>query len=109
MMDIRVGVIQKVWDHTTADKLYCEEINVGEDAPREICSGLRDYYSLDDLQGRKVLVVCNLKAAKIVGFTSNGMVLAAKLDGKVELVEPPADAEIGSRVTLDDGNVQANA
>jgi hypothetical protein len=39
----------------------------------------------------------------------HGMVLAAKLDGKVELVEPPADAEIGSRVTLDDGNVQANA
>jgi hypothetical protein len=46
-------------NHTTADKLYCEEINVGEDAPLEICSGLRDYYSLD-----------NLMAAKIVGFTS---------------------------------------
>jgi hypothetical protein len=66
MMDIRVGVIQKVWNHTTADTLYCEEINVGEDAPLEICSGLRDYYSLEELQGRKVLVVCNLKAAKIV-------------------------------------------
>jgi methionyl-tRNA synthetase len=101
MIDIRVGVIQKIWNHTTADKLYCEEINVGEAAPREICSGLRDYYSLEELQGRKVLVVCNLKAAKIVGFTSNGMVLAAKRDGQVELVEAPPDAIVGEQVTID--------
>ena len=78
-MDIRVGQITKVWLHPEADKLYCEEIDVGEDAPREIASGLREHYTLEEMEGRKVLVVCNLKAAKIVGFTSNGMVLAAKV------------------------------
>ena len=78
-IDIRVGKITKIWAHPEADKLYCEEIDVGEDAPREIASGLKEHYTLEEMQDRKVLVVCNLKAAKIVGFTSNGMVLAAKV------------------------------
>ena len=52
---------------------------MGEDEPRQIASGIRDHYDLNDLQDKKVLVVCNLKASKIVGFSSNGMVLAAKV------------------------------
>ena len=55
------------------------------------------------MQDRLVLVVCNLKPAKIVGFTSNGMVLAAKSsDGsKVELIDVPADSTVGERVIVD--------
>ena len=68
-----------MWNHPDADKLFCEEINVGEETPRQIASGLRDYYSFEDLQDRKVLVVCNLKSSKLVGFVSEGMVLAAKV------------------------------
>lgn len=69
----------QVWNHPEADKLYCEEINIGEEKPRQITSGLREHYSLEDMQDRKVLVVCNLKSSKIVGFVSEGMVLAAKV------------------------------
>ena len=102
-IDIRVGQIVKVWYHEEADKLFCEEIDVGEESgPRQIASGLRGHYTLEEMQDKKVLVVCNLKASKIVGFTSNGMVLAAKGDGKVELVSPPHDAKIGERVFIDD-------
>lgn len=102
-MEIRVGQITKVWHHTEADKLFCEEIDVGEENKREIASGLREHYTLEQMDGRKVLVVCNLKAAKIVGFVSNGMVLAAKAEdgSKVELVEPPADAEVGEQVFIE--------
>ena len=53
-IDIRVGQINKVWLHPEADKLYCEEIDVGEDAPREIASGLREHYTLEQMEGRKV-------------------------------------------------------
>ena len=53
------------------------------------------------MQGKKVLVDCNLKAAKIVGFTSNGMVLAAKGNGKVELVTPHDDTPVGERVFIE--------
>ena len=103
-MDIRVGKIVKIWNHEAADKLYCEQIDVGEqDGPREIASGLRDFYSLDDMLDRKVLVVCNLKATKLVGFTSNGMILAAKSkDGStVELIDVPGDAAVGERIYID--------
>eukprot|EP00934_Nitzschia_sp_Nitz4_P008399 Nitzschia sp. Nitz4//scaffold203_size38902//33863//36338//NITZ4_007667-RA/size38902-augustus-gene-0.45-mRNA-1//1//CDS//3329541445//8389//frame0 len=100
-VDIRVGKILEVAVHESADKLYCEQIDVGEDAPRAIASGLRGHYTLEEMQDRLVLVVCNLKAAKIVGFSSHGMVLAAKGDGKVELVTPPEGSKIGERVFLE--------
>ena len=103
-LDIRVGKITKVWNHPEADKLYCEEIDVGEESgPREIASGLRPFYSIDEMKDKKVLVVCNLKPQKMMGFKSAGMVLAAKSeDGtKVELIAPPEDAPIGERVAID--------
>jgi len=102
-MEIRVGKIVEVWNHESADKLLCEKIDVGEEAgPREIASGLRDFYTIEEMQEKLVLVVCNLKASKILGFSSNGMVLAAKgEDGKTELVEPPEGSKVGERVTIE--------
>lgn len=76
----------QVWNHETADRLYCEEIDVGEGEPRAIASGLREHCTLEEMQGRLVLVVCNLRPARLAGFMSNGMVLAAKSgDGKVNV------------------------
>lgn len=102
-LDIRIGLITKVSRHETAEKLYCEEIDVGEEVPRPIASGLVPYYSLNEMENRRVLVVCNLKPRALVGFKSNGMVLCASStdhDGnhKVELIHPPQDAVIGSRI-----------
>lgn len=96
-LDIRVGVITKAWEHEDADKLFCEEINIGEET-RQIASGLREHYQLPDLEGQRVLVLANLKSRKLVGFPSHGMVLCASKDDVVEFVEPPADAAIGERV-----------
>eukprot|EP01031_Cornospumella_fuschlensis_P030528 gene30528-36895_t len=99
-LDIRVGVITKVEKHPTAEKLYIEEIDVGEDAPRAIASGLVPYYSLEAMQGRKLLVVCNLKPRNLVGFKSHGMVLCASThhDREVEFVDPPASSVPGDRI-----------
>ena len=95
-ISLRVGRIKKVWAHENADRLYCEEIDVGEDTPRTVASGLRDSYSLEEMMDRLVLVVCNLKESKMMGFPSQGMVLASKAPngGRVELVEPPAGAQV---------------
>jgi len=103
-LDIRVGVINKAWEHEEADKLYCEEIDVGEEGgPRQIASGLRAYYAASDLEGRRVCVLANLKARKLVGFKSHGMVLCASTDdgSKVVFVDPPEDAAIGERVMVE--------
>jgi len=101
-LDIRVGVINKAWEHEEADKLFCEEIDLGEESgPRQIASGLRAYYKLEDLEGQRVLVLANLKSRKLMGFPSHGMVMCAANDDAVEFVEPPADAAIGERVMFE--------
>ena len=106
-LDIRVGVINKCWEHEEADKLYCEEIDLGEESgPRSIASGLKAHYSVEEMVGKKVLVLANLKSRKLVGFPSHGMVLCASKygeaedgsDDSVEFVCPPKDAAIGERI-----------
>jgi len=101
LMDIRVGKIIEAWPHPDSDKLWCEKIDVGEEEPRQIASGLRAYYStVEEMTDRKVLVVCNLKPAKLAGFASAGMVLCASSADRstVAFVEPPEDAQPGERV-----------
>ena len=99
-LDLRVGKIVDVWEHPDSEKLWCEKIDVGEAEPREIASGLRAYYgTAEEMAGRRVLVVCNLKAAKLAGFASAGMVLCASTEDRstVAFVEPP---EVGVRVRV---------
>jgi aminoacyl tRNA synthase complex-interacting multifunctional protein 1 len=101
-LDIRVGIIQNAWEHEEADKLFCEEIDIGEeDGPRRIASGLRAHYAVNELPGRRVLVLSNLKARKLVGFESHGMVLCASTsNGEVQFIEPPDSAAVGERIMV---------
>ncbi|CAL4938253.1 unnamed protein product [Urochloa decumbens] len=101
-LDIRVGLIRKAEKHPDADSLYVEEIDVGEDAPRTVVSGLVKFIPLEEMQNRKVCVLCNLKPVAMRGIKSHAMVLAASNEDhtKVELVEPPESAAVGERVTF---------
>ena len=68
---------------------------------RSICAGLREHLSADDLEGRKVLIVANLKPAKLRGIDSLGMVLASDLaDGTVCPVDP-GEAASGDLATVE--------
>lgn len=102
-LDIKVGKIVKCWEHPEADKLWCEEIDLGEASVRTICSGLRDHVKKEDMEGSMVVVLANLKSRKMKGFESQGMVLCATdaASGKVELMHPPAGAKCGERVTIE--------
>eukprot|EP01039_Chlorochromonas_danica_P010118 gene10118-11200_t len=99
-LDIRVGQVVKCWNHEGSEKLLCEEIDLGEGNVRNIASGIRAFYNAEQLVGRKVLVVANLKERSIAGFKSQGMVLCAcnSDHSQVALVEVPADAKVGERV-----------
>jgi methionine--tRNA ligase beta chain len=102
-LDIRVGKIVKAWHHPEAEKLFCEEIDLGTET-RQIASGLRPFYETSDLQDRHVLVLCNLKKRNLVGFASHGMVLCASNADHtaVEFVVPPADSvQLGERVIFE--------
>lgn len=99
-LDIRVGKILKAWHHPEAEKLFCEEIDLGNGEVRQIASGLRPFYQTEDLIGRLVLVLCNLKKRNLVGFASRGMVLCASNaeHTQVKFVVPPVGANPGDRV-----------
>ncbi|KAH0466763.1 hypothetical protein IEQ34_004001 [Dendrobium chrysotoxum] len=101
-LDIRVGQIRKIQKHPDADSLYVEEIDVGEESTRTVVSGLVKYIPLEEMQNRKVCVLCNLKPATMRGIKSHAMVFAASNDDhtKVELVDPPASAVVGERITF---------
>ncbi|KAL2760283.1 hypothetical protein ACRALDRAFT_1059862 [Sodiomyces alcalophilus JCM 7366] len=122
LIDLRVGHILKAVKHPEADSLYVSTIAMGDPAGddtteyegqvcRTVCSGLNGLIPLEEMQDRKVVVVCNLKPVKMRGIKSSAMVLAAsprvkegEVDdhkGPVELVAPPADAKAGDRVFFD--------
>jgi len=102
-LNIRVGKIVDVKKHEAADSLYIEQIDVGEDKPRQVVSGLVKFIPIEEMKNREVLILCNLKPANLKGIRSEAMVLAASNDDhtKVELVDPPKGSKIGERVTFD--------
>ncbi|MDD3263548.1 MAG: methionine--tRNA ligase [Candidatus Nanoarchaeia archaeon] len=84
---IRVGEVISVEDHPNADKLYVFNIDFG-DEKRQILAGLKSYFTKDELLGKKLLYITNLKYAKIRGMESQGMTIAAEDDSeKVSVLE----------------------
>ncbi|CAF1226114.1 unnamed protein product [Rotaria sp. Silwood1] len=96
--DLRVGKIVSVEKHPDADSLYVEKIDVGEEKPRTVCSGLVKHLQTSDLDQKLVIVLCNLKPAKMRGITSEAMVMCASTPDKVEILEPPSNSKPGDRV-----------
>ncbi|GAN00793.1 tRNA binding domain containing protein [Mucor ambiguus] len=104
-IDIRVGLIKSVKKHEGADSLYVEEIDIGEEEPRTIVSGLVKWYPVEEMENRIVFVVANLKPASMRGVKSYGMVLCASAaDGSaVELLAPVDTSKVkpGDRVFVE--------
>jgi methionyl-tRNA synthetase len=99
-VNLRVAEITEVERHPKADKLYIESITLG-DEERTIVSGLVPYYSVEELLGKKIILVANLKPAKLRGVESNGMLLAAENEGTIEVITVD-NASLGERIVLED-------
>ncbi|NP_001231196.1 aminoacyl tRNA synthase complex-interacting multifunctional protein 1 [Cricetulus griseus] len=100
-LDLRIGRIVTVKKHPDADSLYVEEVDVGEAAPRTVISGLVNHVPLDQMQNRMVVLLCNLKPAKMRGILSQAMVMCASSPEKVEILAPPNGSVPGDRITFD--------
>jgi len=99
-VDLRVGKIVDVKKHPNADKMYVEVVDLG-DEKKQIVSGLVGHYDEDELADRNVIIVANLKPAKLRGVESEGMLLAAEdSDGKVKIIEPQY-SELGAQVYVE--------
>jgi len=80
-VDLRVATILSAERIPKADKLLHLTVDAGEDKPRTILAGIAQYYEPEKLIGRKVVIVANLAPRKMRGFESNGMIVAASLEG----------------------------
>lgn len=99
-LDLRVGKIIGAKRHPDADALYVEEVDLGEEKPRTVISGLVKFVPLEEMQNRMALLLCNLKPAKMRGILSEAMVMCASTPEKVEILLPPPNAKIGDRVEV---------
>lgn len=97
-IDLRIGKIVDVQKHPDADSLYLEKIDLGEPTPRTIVSGLVKFVPIEEMQNRIVVVMCNLKPAKMRGITSEGMVMCASTPEKVEVLSAPSGSVPGDLV-----------
>lgn len=100
-LDFRVGKIIEVGKHPDADSLYLEKIDCGEAQPRTVVSGLVKFVPIEEMRDRMVVVMCNLKPAKMRGVTSEAMVMCASTPEKVEVLSPPPSAVPGDLVHCD--------
>ena len=100
-LDLRVGRIIDAKRHPDADSLYVEQIDCGEEKPRTVVSGLVKFVPLEEMQNRLVVVLCNLKGAKMRGILSEAMVMCASSPEAVEILTPPEGAQPGDRVVFD--------
>jgi methionyl-tRNA synthetase len=96
-LDIRIGKIVEAERIEGSKKLLKLVVDVGGEK-RQIVAGIAETYDPDNLVGRNVVVLLNLKPAKLMGVESRGMVLAAVEDGKAVLLEPEKDVKPGARV-----------
>ncbi|RZF39937.1 hypothetical protein LSTR_LSTR002340 [Laodelphax striatellus] len=100
-IDLRAGKILEVTEHPQGENLYIEKIDVGEEQPRTIISGIRKHITKENLLETPVVVVCNLKPANLRGVKSFGMLLCAVSDKTVEPVRSPTDAQPGQRLQVE--------
>jgi methionyl-tRNA synthetase len=80
-VDLRVGVVKSAENLKGSDKLLHLKVDIGESEPRTIVAGIAQAYKPEQLLGRKVVIVANLEPRKLRGVTSQGMIVAASLEG----------------------------
>ena len=98
-LDIAIGNIETVEIVEDADKLLKLTVDVGEDNPRQIISGIREYFADPQfLVGKQCPFVLNLEPRVIRGFLSQGMILAASHDAIFALLVPHNTLPVGTRV-----------
>ncbi len=97
---LRTATIEAVEAVPKSKKLYRIQLDVGELGKRQIVSGIAQHYTPEELIGQQIVIVANLKPAKLMGVESHGMLLAASTegDGLLSLLTPSRPIPAGCRV-----------
>ncbi len=85
---LKVGTVIEAKEVPKSDRLLLLQVDIGEDTPRQVVAGIKEWYSTDDMLNTQVCVVANLKPAKLMGLKSEGMLLAAKDNNGLCMIRP---------------------
>jgi methionyl-tRNA synthetase len=99
-VEIKVGKVVHAEFLKGSNKLVRLEVDAGEGSPRQVVAGIGKQYKAEELMGKNIAVVTNLKPAKLMGVESKGMLLAATdSDGNLSILTPERDVKPGARVS----------
>ena len=96
---LKIGTILEAVEVPKSKKLLKLQVDLGENKPRQILAGIKEFYTVDDLIGTQACVVGNLKPAKLMGMISEGMLLAAKDESGLCLIRPEKPKSNGTKVS----------
>lgn len=95
---LKVGTVVEAQEVEKSAKLLKLKVDLGEESPRQIVAGIKEFYSAESLIGTQVCVVANLKPAKLMGMVSEGMILAAKDENGLSLIRPEKPKKAGTPI-----------
>ena len=97
-VELKIATIKAAEPHPNADRLMVLKVDLGGEE-RQICAGIRNHYTPEDLLGKQIVVVANLETAMLRGMESQGMLLAASDDGRITILTPEKSVRAGSKVS----------
>ncbi|WP_243546919.1 methionine--tRNA ligase [Pseudodesulfovibrio tunisiensis] len=98
-LDLRVGTVLDVEPHPDADRLLLVRVDLGEAEPRQVVAGIAEFFKPEELKGKQVVLVANLKPRKIRKQLSQGMILAVKSGDGLQLLTTTQPVEPGSKAS----------
>jgi methionyl-tRNA synthetase len=96
---LRIGTIVEAIEIPKSKKLLKLSVDIGEENPRQILAGIKEFYNAQDLINTQVCIVANLKPAKLMGILSEGMLLAAKDENGLSLIRPESFKSVGTKIS----------
>jgi methionyl-tRNA synthetase len=97
-VQLKIGKVVVAEEIKKSKKLLRLEVDLGEEKPRQIVAGIKEWYKPAELVGKLVCVVANLKPAKLMGYVSEGMLLAAKDEEGLALIVPEKPKKPGTPI-----------
>ena len=97
-IELKIATVKSAELHPNADKLMVLQIDLGAEQ-RQICAGIRNHYTPEELVGKQVVVVANLETAKLRGLESQGMLLAVSDEGRIIILTPEKSVLAGAKVS----------
>lgn len=97
-LDLRIGKVIRAERVPNTKKLIKMEVEIGREKTKQIVAGMGEYLKPEKLTGKNVVVLVNIEPKKFMGLVSEGMILAADLNGKPILIMPEEDVPPGTKI-----------